>query len=144
MSTWQTRIRMWGWRLALAPLLALTPGCASDSYYVPAPAVYQEVQPVYQAGPPPPSAATVSATPQPPGSRVLVLQSSHADRPTEVVGIIDIHVGSVSQDAALDLLRDRAAALGADAVLGVEFHHADEGGPLHLSGLAVRFISLGL
>ncbi len=143
MSTWQTRIRMSGWRLAVAPWLALAPGCGSDSYYVPAPAVYQQVQPVYQAGPPP-SAAPVSATPQPSGSRVLVLQSSHADRPTEVVGIIDIHVGSVSQDAALDLLRDRAAALGADAVLGVEFHHADEGGPLHLSGLAVRFISLGL
>jgi hypothetical protein len=31
--------------------------------------------------------------------------------------------------------------MGADAVVGVEFHHGEgEGQPTHLSGLAVRFI----
>jgi uncharacterized protein YbjQ (UPF0145 family) len=44
-------------------------------------------------------------------------------------------------DAALQMLKERAAQLGADAVLGVEFHHGHgEDEPTHLSGLAVRFI----
>ena len=31
--------------------------------------------------------------------------------------------------------------MGADAVIGVEFHHGEEHGePTHLSGLAVRYI----
>ncbi len=46
-----------------------------------------------------------------------------------------------SHDAALDLLRRRAAAMGADAVVGVEFHYGEaEGQPTHLSGLAVHFL----
>jgi hypothetical protein len=32
--------------------------------------------------------------------------------------------------------------MGADAVIGVEFHHGeDEGRPTHLSGMAVRFVA---
>jgi hypothetical protein len=74
-------------------------------------------------------------------SRVLVLQSTHLDRPSEVVGVIDAHVAMGSHDAALDVVRKRAAAMGADAVVGVEFHHGEgEGEPTHLSGLAVRFL----
>jgi uncharacterized protein YbjQ (UPF0145 family) len=39
-------------------------------------------------------------------------------------------------------LRVKAAQLGADAVVGVEFHHGEsEGEPTHLSGLAVKFLS---
>jgi hypothetical protein len=74
-------------------------------------------------------------------SRVLVLQSTHLDRPSEVVGVIDAHVPMGSHEAALDVVRQRAAAMGADAVVGVEFHHGEgEGQPTHLSGLAVRFL----
>lgn len=74
-------------------------------------------------------------------ARVLVLQSTHLDRPAEVVGVIDAHVPMASQDAAPDVVRKRAAAMGADAVVGVEFHHGEgEGQPTHLSGLAVRFL----
>ncbi len=74
-------------------------------------------------------------------SRVLVLQSTHLDRPTEVVGVIDAHLAVGSQDAALAMLRKRAAEMGADAVVGVEFHHGEAPGePTHLSGLAVRFL----
>jgi hypothetical protein len=74
-------------------------------------------------------------------SHVLVLQSTHLDRPSEVVGVIDTHVPMGSHEAALDLLRRKAAAMGADAVVGVEFHHGEgEGQPTHLSGLAVRFL----
>jgi hypothetical protein len=76
--------------------------------------------------------------------RVLIMQSTHLDRPTEVVGVVDVHLPSGNEGAALAALRARAAALGADAVLGVEFHHGEEHeGPTHLSGLAVRFIELG-
>jgi hypothetical protein len=74
-------------------------------------------------------------------SRVLVLQSTHLERPAEVVGVIDAHVPMGSHEAALDVVRRRAAELGADAVVGVEFHHGEgEGQPTHLSGLAVRFL----
>lgn len=74
-------------------------------------------------------------------SRVLVLQSSHLDRPTEILGVVDAHETMGHHDAALEALKRRAAALGADAVIGVEFHHGEgEGEPTHLSGLAVRFL----
>jgi hypothetical protein len=74
-------------------------------------------------------------------SSVLVLQSTHLDRPAEVIGVVDAHVPMGSHEAALDVVRRRAADLGADAVVGVEFHHGEgEGQPTHLSGLAVRFL----
>jgi hypothetical protein len=76
-----------------------------------------------------------------PSAQVLVLQSTHTDRLTEVVGVIDVHAEMGGHDAALEMLKARAAQLGADAVLGVEFHHGHgEDEPTHLSGLAVRFI----
>lgn len=72
---------------------------------------------------------------------MLVLESTHLDRPAEVVGVVDAHLPMGSHDSALDALRRRAAAMGADAVVGVEFHHGEgEGQPTHLSGLAVRFL----
>jgi hypothetical protein len=87
---------------------------------------------------PPPGAVAVARTDP---AHVLVLQSTHLDRPAEVVGVVDAHVAMGSHDSALDVVRQRAAALGADAVVGVEFHHGEgEGQPTHLSGLAVRFI----
>jgi hypothetical protein len=87
------------------------------------------------------SAPEVASSAQGDASRVLVLQSTHLDRPAEVVGVIDAHVPMGSHEAALDVLRKRAAAMGADAVVGVEFHHGEgEGQPTHLSGLAVRFL----
>lgn len=75
--------------------------------------------------------------------RVLVLQNQDAGSPTEVLGVIDVHQETGGQDAALETLKERAALYGADAVLGVEFHHEPNGGDkdteTHLSGLAVRF-----
>jgi hypothetical protein len=97
--------------------------------------------------PPPPPAPEIQSAVEPcctealPASRVLVLQSTHTDRLTEVVGVIDVHAEMGGHDAALEMLKARAAQLGADAVLGVEFHHGHgEEEPTHLSGLAVRFI----
>lgn len=74
-------------------------------------------------------------------STILVLQGTHLDRPAEVVGVVDAHLKVGDQDAALAALRKRALAMGADAVVGVEFHHGEGGDePIHLSGLAVRFV----
>lgn len=75
-------------------------------------------------------------------SRILVLQGTHLDRPAEVVGVVDAHLKVGDQDAALMVLRKRALDMGADAVVGVEFHHGEgTGEPIHLSGLAVRFLA---
>lgn len=77
------------------------------------------------------------------GASVVVLQSRHLDRATEVLKIIDIHVPVGGQDAALAALQAEAAAVGADAVVGAEFHHGDGNGePIHVSGMAVRYIEL--
>jgi hypothetical protein len=72
-------------------------------------------------------------------SRIAILPTAKPDRPAEVIGVVDVHEPMASEDAALQRLKEKAAALGADAVLGVEFHHGEETGPTHLSGLAVRY-----
>jgi hypothetical protein len=75
-------------------------------------------------------------------SNVLVLQTTKLDRYAEVVGVIDVHEGMGDERVALQSLREKAAAMGADAVIGVEFHHGEgEGEPTHLSGMAVRFVA---
>jgi uncharacterized protein YbjQ (UPF0145 family) len=73
-------------------------------------------------------------------AHVKVLETtSLACGATEAVGPVDVHEPMHSEEEALDMLRRRANDLGADAVLGVEFHHGAGGvAPTHLSGLAVR------
>jgi hypothetical protein len=99
---------------------------------------------IFQVGSGPPVTSNSPAEAHPAGgdpSHVLVLESTHLDRPAEVVGVVDMHVPMGSHDSSLALLRRRAAEMGADAVVGVEFHHGEgEGQPTHLSGLAVRFL----
>jgi uncharacterized protein YbjQ (UPF0145 family) len=78
--------------------------------------------------------ATVAAA-----ARVRVLSSERLDCATEALGIVDVHENVDNQDAALDILRRRAAARGAEAVTGVEFRHGEGGREkTHLSGMAVR------
>lgn len=90
------------------------------------------------------SAPAVVASTEDSSRRVLILQTRKLDRPAEVVGIVDAHEDGGREEVALDELRRKAAALGADAVVGVEFHHAESAGtPLHLSGLAVRYVTGG-
>jgi uncharacterized protein YbjQ (UPF0145 family) len=57
----------------------------------------------------------------------------------DIVEILDIHTSATSQDKGFDELRARAAADHADAVVGAEFEHGDDGGPSHLSGVVVRY-----
>lgn len=57
---------------------------------------------------------------------------------TEALGLVDVHEKTSTTEHALDLLRIEAARLGAEAVVGVEFEHADGKAATHLSGTAVR------
>ena len=86
---------------------------------------------VYE-GPPAPGETT-----RPP---VLVLVDKRVDRPSEVLAILDFHSSATDEDKGFDELRARAYAVGADAVLAAEFEHGVDGGPSHLSGIAVRFL----
>ena len=76
----------------------------------------------------------------PTARKVIVLVDKRVDRPTEVLGVFDFHSAATSEDKGFDELRRRAAEIGADAVIGAEFEHGDDGGPSHLSGMAVRFL----
>lgn len=95
------------------------------------------------SGAPAPSAPAAASEPlSARASRVMILQTTDLPRTAEVVEPLDIHEPVGDERAALRILRERAASIGADAVVGVEFHHGHGGGPIHLSGLAVRFIEL--
>jgi uncharacterized protein YbjQ (UPF0145 family) len=73
-------------------------------------------------------------------ARVMVIDSPTLERETEALGVVDAHEPGGAHDAACSRSSWSAASLGADAVIGVEFHHGEmHGEPTHLSGLAVRF-----
>lgn len=70
---------------------------------------------------------------------VRVIQNDTLGCPAEIMGLVDIHEPVKSEEQALDVLRRKAAKMGAEAVIGVEFHHGEpDDEPTHLSGLAVR------
>ena len=76
-------------------------------------------------------------------ARVRVLATENIGQATEAVGVIDVHERGEGRARALDELRAVAAEHGADAIVGVEFHHGEGGdAPTHLSGMAVRFRNL--
>lgn len=86
--------------------------------------------------------APITAAARAAAENVRVLQTSDG-RATEVIGLVDVHEHMGHEDEALADLRARAAMLGAEAVVGAEFHHGDGGGNVtHLSGMAVRFRDL--
>lgn len=57
---------------------------------------------------------------------------------TEVLGVVDVHEGVGTTEQALRELKLRAAELGAEAIVGVDFEHGDGHEATHLSGMAVR------
>jgi uncharacterized protein YbjQ (UPF0145 family) len=70
---------------------------------------------------------------------VRVIQNDQLDCPSEVLGLVDVHEPVESVDRAIEILKRKAARIGAEAVIGVEFHHGEPGEePTHLSGMAVR------
>ena len=75
-------------------------------------------------------------------AHIQVLPDKRAPRPAEVVGVVDAHLAQGDEAAAVAVLRQKAADLDADAVIGVDLQHGEghEGEPIHLSGLAIRYL----
>jgi uncharacterized protein YbjQ (UPF0145 family) len=71
--------------------------------------------------------------------KVQVLETASLNCKSEALGPVDVHEKMENTQQALHVLKLRAAALGADAVTGVEFEHGEGGhAPTHLAGMAVR------
>lgn len=71
--------------------------------------------------------------------KIRIVEGEDVGCATEVLGLVDVHEPVKTVDQAMDELRKDAAELGAEAVIGVEFHHGEAGEePTHLSGMAVR------
>ncbi len=85
----------------------------------------------------------VPAAPSSPStsSGILVTTDESCPKPhhCDILDVVDIHTQATSQDKGFDELRARAAAIGADAVVGAEFEHGDGSEPSHLSGMIVRY-----
>ena len=72
-------------------------------------------------------------------AKVRIEQGEGIGCPSEALGPVDVHKKMESTEQALERLKLRAAALGADAVVHVEFEHGEGGSEVtHLSGMAVR------
>jgi uncharacterized protein YbjQ (UPF0145 family) len=75
-------------------------------------------------------------------AKVKIVQAGAAfDEPTEVLGVVDVHEPGANEAQGLEIMRERAAAMHADAVVEVEFHR-DNKDFTDLSGLAVRYHDL--
>jgi uncharacterized protein YbjQ (UPF0145 family) len=74
-------------------------------------------------------------------SRIPVLpqQTCPTGHNCDILEVVDIHTHAASEDKGFDELRTRAAAMGADAVVGAEFEHGSGDEPSHLSGMIVRY-----
>jgi uncharacterized protein YbjQ (UPF0145 family) len=87
--------------------------------------------------------APVPYVPPEQAAKVFLTESNNVGREVEALQIVDAHEKPGHHEEALAELRARAAALGADAVVGMEFHHGEgHGDRLHLSGMAVRYRNL--
>jgi uncharacterized protein YbjQ (UPF0145 family) len=92
-------------------------------------------------GGPPQSARSTTYDLDSSGRHIPVLPDDHCPdkHHCDILEIVDIHTQAVSQDKGFDELRARAAAEGADAVVGAEFEHGEGNEPSHLSGMIVRY-----
>jgi uncharacterized protein YbjQ (UPF0145 family) len=73
------------------------------------------------------------------GIPVTTQQTCPSGRDCVILDVVDIHTAATSEDKGFAELRARAAAMGADGVVGAEFEHGDGDEPSHLSGVIVRF-----
>ncbi len=72
-------------------------------------------------------------------ANVKIMQTGDVGCPVEALGPVDVHKKMESTQQSLEVLKRRAAKLGADAVINVEFEHGEGGKePTHLAGMAVR------
>ena len=117
----------WVFSLAFAAALPLLPAC-TETFTAHEPSYgssdYTASSPMYDA-------ATLK--------RIVVTTDKSVGRDCEIVAVFDVHTDADSQDKGFDELRRRAAEVGADAVIGAEFEHGDDGEKSHLSGMAVKW-----
>ncbi|MCA9621577.1 MAG: hypothetical protein KC731_21290 [Myxococcales bacterium] len=69
---------------------------------------------------PPPSASLRETE----GRGVILLTGARLREPAEVLAIVQVHLPHGAEDHGLEVLATEAAALGADAVVGVEYYRA--------------------
>jgi hypothetical protein len=120
-------------RVAPASLFLSFVGCVFGAE-TPPPRLYP-IGPVEMAFAPPATLPTTTCVP--------LLQADHIERPVEVIAIFDVPAPIGHEDDAFAELRACAAAVGAHAVLDVQFRRDEDGDqPTYLSGVAVRFIKL--
>ena len=118
-------------RIAPASLFLPFVGCVFAAE-TPPPRLYP-IGPVEMAYAPPATLPTTTCIP--------LLQADHIDRPVEVIATFDVPAKMGDDNDALAELRACAAAVGAHAVLDVQFRGGeDTDEPRVLSGVAVRFI----
>ena len=124
---------------AASAALAVASGCAQEELH---PIIVHPTPVLLEARSSASGPSTRVDAARPDLSRIQVLPGKRPDRPAEVVGVVDAHVPMGDHERALAVLKEKAAALGADAVIGVDFEHgeAHDNGPVHLSGLAIRYL----
>lgn len=88
---------------------------------------------------PPGSSGAWSSSPTADRSPEFLVTTQALDRSTHLVALLDFHAPAEREDKGFEELRRRAVALGADAVMHAEFEHGVDGGPSHLSGMAVKY-----
>src|SRR5579859_5704653 len=60
-------------------------------------------------------------------ARIQILVDKHLNRSAELIAVFDFHTDATNEDKGFDQLRLAAARVGADAVIGAEFEHGDDG-----------------
>lgn len=75
------------------------------------------------------------------GTRAGIRASTQTRIKVPRFGVVDVHEPATSDEQGLEVMKERAAAMHADAVIGVEFHRDDKSFT-DLSGLAVRYNDL--
>jgi uncharacterized protein YbjQ (UPF0145 family) len=88
-----------------------------------------------------PQAEPPRASPEAAARVKVLFTGSEPEAPTEVLGVVDVHEPGRNEQQGIEIMRERAAAMHADAVVGVEFHR-DNKDFTDLSGLAVRYNDL--
>jgi uncharacterized protein YbjQ (UPF0145 family) len=131
------------WFFLTGCALVFVAGCAATASPLASPSVAEPTR-ASAAAPKPPADADDEPIPTDPAivaraRTVKVLKNEGMGCAAEALGPVDVHKKMESTDKALEVLKLRAAALGAEAVIGVDFEHGEGGSaPTHLSGMAVR------
>lgn len=82
--------------------------------------------------------ASVHATDGAKSTKKVAVVEGKSKHSTELVAFVDVKEDESHRERALEALRAKAATLGADAIVGIEYHEG-KGEPGHYSGAAVKY-----